>query len=161
MRSLFKLLALDRKDHAAVSFDSYETLGLFFAGKRILKIKKTILRRSNCVPYLIRYSLLSTRFLSIKLHHILTSDDQCLHDHPWAFISILLKGKYAEEGPKNKFRIYGRGNVLFRRAKWKHRLLVHEPVWSLVFTFRKSREWGFWTKRGFIPHDQYDSTFCD
>lgn len=124
------------------------------------RIKKKILYRSDAGPYLIRYSILTTRWFSIKIHNILTSDDECLHDHPWTFISILLKGRYAEEGA-DKFRFYRAGNILLHRAKWKHRLIVGDPVWTFVITFRKSREWGFWTRKGFVSHAKYNSELCD
>lgn len=137
-------------------------LTLFAFGRAIplLKIRKTVIQRHDGVNYLTRYSLLSTNIFAIKLHHIESSDDDCLHDHPWTFISILLKGCYVEEYDKG-FKGYGRGTVLFRPARWKHRLIINRPVWSLVITFRKVREWGFWTKKGFVPWNKYDQNMCE
>ena len=44
-------------------------------------------------PYLIRYTLIECRWFSIKVHHILRSDeDRCEHDHPWPFVSLILTG---------------------------------------------------------------------
>ncbi len=63
--------------------------------------KKTILRirdeeRGNPI-YLIRYSLFSCPWFAIKVHNILLSDDDCLHDHPWSFFSVILWNGYVEE----------------------------------------------------------------
>lgn len=124
------------------------------------RVKKKTLYRSDTGPYLVRYSILSTRWFAVKIHHILSSDDECLHDHPWSFISVLLKGRYIEESEK-RFGHYRAGHILFRRAKWKRRLMIGEPVWTFVITFRKTRQWGFWTKKGFVSHDQYTSDLCE
>jgi hypothetical protein len=59
--------------------------------------KKTIIERDDGIAYLIRVTLISIgKWFSIKLHNILQSDDACLHDHPWPFISIILRGGYYE-----------------------------------------------------------------
>ena len=48
-------------------------------------------------PYLIRYTLIECAWFSIKVHHILESDeDRCEHDHPWPFLSLILTGGYWE-----------------------------------------------------------------
>ncbi len=139
-------------------------------------------------PYLIRYTLNNLGFVSIKLHSIRQSDDQCLHDHPWAFITIILKGGYFEhtfdtsisfdEGvvmPPTKQKWYSPGSILYRPSHYAHRLELKEKVTSgviegggywekhdgeqwattLVFTFMPVREWGFYTKHGWIPWDMY------
>jgi hypothetical protein len=132
----------------------------FFRPIKLLSIKRTTIQRHDGVDYLIRYSLFSCKFFSLKLHHILSSDDDCLHDHPWFFISCLLAGSYVEESTKG-YKGYSRGSILFRPARWKHRLIINKPVWSLVTTFRKVREWGFWTKKGFIPWNEYEQNMCE
>lgn len=121
-------------------------------------IKKSIITRWDNEPYLIRWTLFSCKLFSIKLHKILASDDACLHDHPWAFISFILRGGYVEQSYKieNNFvdrektvsRIYHPGNILYRRALYTHRLEVFQPCWTLVFTSRYLRQWGFYTPRG-------------
>lgn len=123
--------------------------------------KRTVITRGYTdIPYLIRYSLFSCRFFAVKLHHILVSDDDCLHDHPWSFLSILLRGAYLEEST-NDARLYQAPAILFRKAEWKHRLVIGKPVWSFVITFKKVREWGFWTKVGFVPWYKFHSNLCD
>lgn len=144
---------------------------------------KRIIKRRGDQPYLIRWTILGfgidSSWFSIKVHNILISDEECLHNHPWAFISIILKGSYLEDtrsymedyyegkkdwskpafSTKNGFpvrnKIFRAGNILYRPANWAHRLQLKEPVWTLVFTFRKIQPWGFFTKNGWIPHWKY------
>lgn len=158
--------------------------------------KRVIKRRGN-VPYLIRWTILGfgldSSWFSIKVHNILISDEECLHNHPWAFISIILKGGYTEHtkwlpwaynkpgwserviSEKNGFHVqhkeFGRGSILYRPAHWSHRLQLPNtlvphpkgggfiekpiPAWTLVFTFRKTQRWGFFTKNGWIHNWKY------
>lgn len=117
--------------------------------KYIQFLEKRIIKRRNNDPYLIRWTILGfgidSSWFSIKLHNILISDDECLHNHPWAFLSIILKGGYREHtqhlpwtyrpspkwsnpviNDKNGFHIQHRefkaGSILFRPAHWSHRL---------------------------------------
>lgn len=120
--------------------------------KRIFK-KKTI-RRKDADKYLVRYSIFSCKWFAIKVHNILISDDDCLHDHPWKFISLILRGGYVEHTEKGS-RIYHPGNILVRPAEFKHRLELHQPAWTLVITFKKTRTWGFHTPTGFIKWFNY------
>lgn len=162
--------------------------------------KRVIKRRGN-VPYLIRWTIIGfgidSSWFSIKVHNILISDEECLHNHPWTFISIILKGGYTEHtkhlpwsyklskwshpviSEKNGFHIqhktFKAGNILYRPAHWSHRLELGTalgpllsalgpnvsvqypvPAWTLVFTFRKTQRWGFFTKqKGWIPNWKY------
>ncbi len=110
--------------------------------------RKEIIHRDDNVVYLIRLTLFRIgRFFSIKYHQIVQSDDACLHDHPWPFISIILKGGYyewtyaAEEelqrGYRDKYvntfkmakdgrwlvkKWYKPGSILYRPANWAHSL---------------------------------------
>lgn len=132
-----------------------------------LWIKKTTLKVKDGLqepPYLIRYSLFSCPWFAIKLHRILLSDDDCMHDHPWSFISIILSGGYFEHTPNpmaipcpgsalypnypSKLKWYGPGRILWRPAPSIHRLQVLKPATTLVISFKKKRQWGFWTPSG-------------
>jgi hypothetical protein len=144
----------------------------------LLIFKKTTLRirdeeRGDPV-YLIRYSLLTCPWFSIKLHRIFMSDDDCLHDHPWSFISFVLWGGYWETSPDwsrykwpagkalrlvngvpeyvagqpTKKVFYGPGSVLWRPAPSVHKLDVTKPATTLVITMRKKYDWGFYTVNG-------------
>lgn len=139
---------------------------------KFFKKRKEIMREDDSV-YLIRWNLFECMFFSIKLHRILRSDYDCLHDHPWAFVSLILCGGYVEHREiKGVFkgalpgqisytkvisRIYHPGQVLYRRATDKHKLEIHQPATTLVVTFKKVRPWGFWTKKGWVHHSEYDA----
>ncbi len=120
----------------------------------MLGIRKRIIRREDNADYLIRWTLFTCPLFSIKFHKILVSDYDCMHDHPWAFITLLLKGGYVEHTPTGS-KIYHPGRLLYRPAKYVHRLEIHQPCYTLVVTFRKVRSWGFITKRGWVPWRQY------
>lgn len=125
----------------------------------VLFRKKIIYRLTSedRVPYLIRWNLFGCKWFSVKLHKILLSDDACLHDHPWTFISLILRGGYVEETFSGK-RLYGPGSILYRPAWWAHRLEIFQPAITLVITFKKQRQWGFFTKFGWIAHNKYNQS---
>lgn len=123
--------------------------------------------------YMERYWLLRTRWLSCRLHVILASDDdRALHDHPWNYATVVLRGGYTEvtpdpvisgltwachlpEGQRREWIAPGR--VLFRRAESLHRLEVPrgQTCLTLFFTGRKRRSWGFQTPQGWLHHRDY------
>ena len=54
--------------------------------------------------YMDRYWLMKpskwTLGCSVRIHHILSSDsDRVLHDHPWPFVTMILRGGYFEDRP--------------------------------------------------------------
>ncbi len=138
---------------------------------------KKVLRADGAL-YLVRYTLLWTKWLKIRLHHILLSDTECLHDHPWDFVSVILKGGYYETRERDTYvtaitswkpftekRIFEKvkkwispGSIIRRKAEDKHRLElpVGRSCWTLVFMFKRRREWGFWRLGKFIHHRDYD-----
>lgn len=91
---------------------------------------------------------------AVRLHHILRSDDdRHFHDHPWWFLTIILRGGYWEIKPVYHEGIYtgesrtwyGRGSIRFCRATTWHRLEIPEGVdtWTLFTTGRWRQKWGF------------------
>ena len=119
--------------------------------------KKTVITRDDGKPYLLRKTLLTIGdIFSIKHHNIVLSDDECLHDHPWSFMSIILKGGYYEVSDNNgvqKNVWYKPGSIIFRPATWVHRLQLavddngnEIPCKTLFINFKRTREWGFITK---------------
>lgn len=125
----------------------------------------------------------------IYLHKFYRGDeDPFLHDHPWAFTSLILTRGYWEETPfvrfdpkltelqrnasltyldheTGEFRrkvFYPLFSVLRRPAEWKHRVILKDekPVWTLVFTGVKERSWGFWIKGKLCPWRNYKNGVC-
>lgn len=115
--------------------------------------------------YLKRYYLIGTqrtRWLPVLcLHRFLRSDQGHLHDHPWSFVSLVLRGGYYETRPSAAggfaIRWRGRGGIAYRRATDLHRVELFpdsrhgqaptrdmaDPVWTLVLMFPRVRQWGF------------------
>jgi len=145
--------------------------------------KRIVIKREDGVPYLIRRSFLTLgKWFSIKYHQILQSDSVCNHDHPWGFLTIILKGGYYEytpveqndsgrwvkretgvDGKELVCRFHKPGSIMYRPATWEHRLVLPKdengnpiPAHTLVFTFRVVRDWGFFTKNGWMFWRKYN-----
>lgn len=122
-------------------------------------MKREEIKRADGTVYLVRWNLLWCRFGRIMLHKIILTDNDCPHDHPWSFTSIMLKGTYIEHEHNGRSRKLSAPAILFRPAKWAHTLEIPgKPVWTLVFTSTYKRRWGFWTPRGWQHHSDYTST---
>jgi hypothetical protein len=115
-------------------------------------------------PYLLRWWVIPrNRFFNIYLHKFLRDDDdRALHDHPWASLSIILRGGYIEHMP-GKVRRRRVGRIVFRRATHAHRVELFRPrfwwnspielnqaipAWTLFITGPRVREWGFHCPQG-------------
>ena len=125
--------------------------------------RRVITDRSGKIPYLIRYYVfLKDRKsfpFNITVHKVLVSDEPTLHDHPWNWGAIILKGGYWEHiplisqegnvvGSTRKWR--GPGHIRFRKADDLHWLELEKdedgneiPCTSIFFMGTKKKEWGF------------------
>ena len=109
---------------------------------------RIIYDRLSNEPYLERYYLLFKNRkwfpFNIFVHKILKSDLDDLHDHPWPYFTLILKGGYWEHTLDGKF---WRSPGHFRVASSDsfHRLEVKQNVkcWTLFIVGPKVREWGF------------------
>lgn len=103
--------------------------------------------RINDRPYLDRHVLVQTPFGGVYVHRFRASDDdRSLHDHPWNFLSIILKGEYreiiSEDGSYYRRR---QGDIAYRKATHRHYVkLVTPEVWTLMIVGPRIRRWGFW-----------------
>lgn len=113
-----------------------------------MRVRK--IRGKDGSVYLWRLYILCTPWFGVMLHRIFREDNQRdLHDHPWNFLSIILRGWYSES-----FQRQGESAVSFtsrhwwnyKRAEDRHsiRTVGRVPTWTLVFTGRRRRTWGFW-----------------
>lgn len=109
--------------------------------------------------------LLQRLDVAVRVHHILRSDaGRDPHDHPWPFVTIVLRGGYWEHrfdafGSFTGRKWHGPGSVLFRRARDLHllELPTGKTAWTLFITGRKQQTWGFKPEGApKIPHWQYE-----
>jgi hypothetical protein len=135
-------------------------------GVPLLKIK--LAEELQCVTGVyVRRWYIETRWASIRLHHWLHSDDaRAMHDHTWWFVTLILKGSYADINPTGE-ELMTPGKFAFRPALHRHIVQVSPGgCWSLLITGPKIRRFGFWLHgRKFIRSTRYFLRFgphvCD
>jgi len=77
-----------------------------------------------------------------------SDDDRALHDHPWKSVSILLWGSLYEVDKNKTYRLWW-FLPKFRNAEYAHRIILKSSTaYTLFFTFKKEREWGFHCPNG-------------
>jgi hypothetical protein len=128
-----------------------------FMGITLLLVQ--VINRHGGDFYLWRLTVFKCPLFSLMVHRFLAADDECLHDHPWPFVSFVLAGGYWETSFRDHHRPghgpvvrnwYGAGSLLFRRADWAHRIELQpgRRTMSVVLSGPRLRTWGFWTKGG-------------
>ena len=96
--------------------------------------------------YLLRFTLLQTKRLHIRLHTILAADGTpYLHNHPFNYISVIISGGYTEQFLDNKNLktiIHKRFSFIKRKNTDFHRILsVESKTKTLFFAFNKENNW--------------------
>ena len=139
---------------------------------------KEPLGKPEC-PYLYRWVLVLFGY-SIRVHRWIRSDDKrYFHDHPWPFITVVLKGDYTDVSPSSGgyagrngyFTLHNKeivlkenlsfGTIKYRKSNHKHYVEVPKNgCWTLLFCGRPNRKWGFWIKgKQFFRPLRYFSKF--
>jgi len=112
-------------------------------------------------PYLERFYLFlkdrETFPFNIFLHRFIKSDPDDLHNHPWSYRTLILKGGYWEYTSDGKF---WRGPFSYRSAQANsfHRVELDKKnpyCWTLFIPGRKVQDWGFETENGWVQHEKY------
>lgn len=129
--------------------------------------RRIILDAINKKPYMFRYFLLwkdhdgngggPVSKFNIFIHKIVQDDPRHLHDHPFWYFTIILKGGYWEHTPKGKF-FRKPGYFSLRKAKSLHRLETcgpGQPCWTLFVRFKRIRPWGFVFNGKWINKNEY------
>lgn len=117
-------------------------------------------------PYLLRWWLIPrNRWCNAYLHEFIRDDeDRACHCHPWLSLSLSLNRHMDEIWLDRRFgrvterrRTVQAGTLLFRRAKFAHRMVVPEPgALTLFITGPTIRTWGFWCSgTRFVPWKQF------
>jgi hypothetical protein len=106
-------------------------------------------------PYLIRWRL-EAPYGSIRLHHWLgPDDDRAFHDHPWDFVTFVIKGGYKDFND-NAIEHLKAPTVQHRSAFHKHTVVPDlGGCWTIVVTGPKIRHWGFWLNDKFIKANKW------
>lgn len=107
-----------------------------------------------------------------------------VHDHPWHFWTLVLRGGYTDEavdirhavgraidaedtehcvgarigsGPRGDTRVWRRWSVHRMPLDLAHRIVAVEPrTLTLVVRWRKRRTWGFYCPEGWVRWTDYD-----
>jgi hypothetical protein len=108
-------------------------------------------------PYLTVYVILRIGVYSICLHHFHRGDEErdC-HDHPFSFLSVVLRGRYREHLFDGGWVDRGFLSLRYRSALHRHRIeLLKKPCWTLCIKRATGREWGFFPNGLFVPWRDY------
>ena len=132
--------------------------------------KRIVMDRTSDEPYLERYYVFlkdRTNFpFNVFLHKFLKSDPDDVHDHPWPYATLILKGGYWEwrpqfdsEGRKTGeiAKWCGPGSFRWAGANTFHRIELDPEVtcWTLFMPGAKQRDWGFLVKNKWVQWEEY------
>lgn len=131
--------------------------------------------------YMTRWRVISVPWFGLYIHRLSKPDPRpTLHDHPWPFLSLVLRGGYTEDlgtraggaGPSRaggtdapspvtgrRQRAWRRGSIHRMRKTDAHTItrLHRSPTWTLVLVGRRHPEpsWGYWDTNGWTRWDQH------
>lgn len=110
--------------------------------------------------------------IAVRIHHIQSADlHRDLHDHPWWFVSVVLRGWYVEElmlekpmffsawVTKTYVKFRKTGSIAVRTTRDKHTVVnvPYRGVWTLFITGPWRQVWGFYTDEGWVEHAAYNA----
>ncbi len=131
---------------------------------------RVVLDRQSNEPYLERYYVfLKDRKwfpFNVFIHKFLKSDPDDVHDHPWPYATLILKGGYYEwipqfnsKGEKIGEQQVWRGPGSFRvcRSTSYHRIELKPGVtaWTMFMPGPQIRDWGFLVNNKWVQHEKY------
>lgn len=125
--------------------------------------------------YLRRFMLFTSRFGNVYVHHIARGDDDPdPHDHPWDFMTLILRGGYRNDQYAGFKEIDGdfiswgdpegeeycrAGSLHIRSAEHCHQVKFDDKTapdaWTLVVTGPRRRDWNFITPQGPVFWREY------
>ena len=113
----------------------------------MIKLPKKVLeiRSKKGKLHFQRWRLIEILGRGIFIHHFTRSDkDLHLHDHPWDFYSLVLKGGYVEL-TKDGTVTRNPGDFGFIAAEKLHQIksLLTDSSWTLIFRGKRKRVWGY------------------
>lgn len=99
--------------------------------------------------YILRLHVIKSPWFAVCLHWIRKADrEPWLHDHPVSFLSLVLRGSYAEirrtGEDKPRLEVHRWWNVIRASFYDSHRIIfTRKNTLTLCFMGPKTREWGF------------------
>lgn len=121
-----------------------------------------------------RWRILETPWFNIYIHGIYKEDEEAhLHDHPWNYLSIVLRGYFSErtlnydvitDENKKEWKsrrieenVIGPSSFIYRKAESFHKIqkLHSNAVFTLFFTGKRKREWGYDLSGNWVDHITY------
>ncbi len=132
--------------------------------------KRIVPDRQSNEPYLERYYVFlkerATFPFNVFLHKFLKSDPDDVHDHPWPFATLILKGGYWEWRPQfneqgqkigEVAKWCGPGSFRTASAETYHRIELDPTItcWTLFMPGPKQRDWGFLVRNKWVQWEQY------
>ena len=131
--------------------------------------KRVIMDRQCNEPLLTRYYLFlkdrKTFPFNVFLHKFHKGDPGDVHDHPWPYATLILKGGYYEYTPN-----FEHGKMVSETKHWRgpghwrfcssnsyHRIELVSGVtaWTLFMPGPQRQEWGFLVNNKWIHNDKY------
>lgn len=114
--------------------------------------------------YLTRWRVVQTPLCALYLHRFTSPDPRpTLHDHPWHFVSIVLRGGYTERRLNRRTLAVDEAHRVRRinvvRATDGHAIvsLDRNPTWTLLLVGRRHRHWGYIEqKAGWLTWTPFD-----
>lgn len=110
--------------------------------------------------YLTRWRIVQTPWFALYLHRFDGPDPRStLHDHPWNFLAVVLRGGYVERRLNPQTMTVNESH----RVRWVNRVRTHDahaimrllrvPTWTLLLVGRRQRTWGYFEPE---PHPWSD-----
>jgi len=143
---------------------------------RYLFLAKEIKSKSGELHFQ-RWRIVWTPLFAIYIHYIAKSDeDKHPHNHPWNFYSFILYGGYKETLTKETsfaqyamsiiFKIpcpsytttvdtFKQFSFISRDRLWFHKISLLKPTWTLVFTGKNYKDWGYLVDNQHVNFEEY------
>lgn len=129
--------------------------------------------------YLTRWRIVQTPWCALYLHRLTAPDSRpTLHDHPWKFLAVVLRGGYVERRLDPTTMEVNESH----RVRWFNHMrtsdahaivtLDRNPTWTLLLVGKRQRTWGYlepgapdkgwtWTPFDTHPHaDEFDAALA-
>lgn len=86
--------------------------------------------------------------------------DRDPHDHPWHFITLVVRGSYDDVRRDGKVTRMQPGTLRFRSSMHTHQTFAGPAgAWTVVLCWPVSRRWGFWRDGTWWDHTPYKQKF--